>query len=314
MLHAGKAAQPDGQQARSAQVMQQAARAVGHSSATRLLFLENSPACHGTPTHAILADSQHLPAGHRCMLLDLRRLCVPPYAQYFVLPAPAIVDLPWVRCVLKKNFPRLPRFFAAYLDETLLDRPCALQTFVPLVTLIPLYQSDTGGAASACPVLLDTCSELLEREGYQALFHTHTAVLPRHFGPVAPTTETTTGMLPCAATVSDIPFGALIDPLTNIQSAPLEIFAASARARFVSCTIRGNVVEGLLSFVTAQLGEVHETFDADMYSVVPQVFFGPEGRPTVFLQHLILPLPMLCGLTHDPFSRSQFSLCFMRQS
>ena len=223
------------------QVLQASAAAVGHSHASRLLFLENSPVCYGTPPHAIVADSQDLAGGHRWILIDLRRLCIPPYSQFFVMPAPAIVDLPWVRCVLRQNFQRLPHLFVAYLDETLLDRPCALQSVVPLVTVLPLLGGRFDRIATVAPALLDTCSELLSRTGYQALFHALSGrqqpSAVRH-GP----TSTTTGMLPSVADGHDVCFGALVDPLTNIQSATLDLFVASAQTRYVSCSVRGNVV------------------------------------------------------------------------
>ena len=50
---------------RPLQVMQQSATIIGHASASRLLFLENSPVCYGTPPHAILVDSHGPPDGFR---------------------------------------------------------------------------------------------------------------------------------------------------------------------------------------------------------------------------------------------------------
>ena len=150
------------------QAMRLASVAVGHTTASRLMFLENSPLCCGTPPHAVLVDASGLPDGHRWALFDLRRLCMPPYPHYYVLPVPPIVDLPWVRCMLRQNFPRMSHSFGA--DEVLLDRPCAVQTSVPLLTVVPLLAGCPGVAAHALPTLLDTCSELVHRQGYQAVF------------------------------------------------------------------------------------------------------------------------------------------------
>ena len=266
-------------QCRPFQVMRLASAAIGHTTASRLLFLENSPLCFGTPPHAILVDSHDLPEGHRWALFDLRRLCVPPYPQYFVLPVPSIVDLPWVRCVFKQNFPRLPHSFAAYLDEVLLDRPCAVQASAPLITVVSLLTGSHVAAAHALPTLLDTCSELVQRPGYQALFM---AASPSWAAQApAVTTSTTTGMQVEAE--AEVPAGALVDPITDIQHSPIEVFVASAMTRFVSCTVTGNVVlEDFLSFITVQLGSVQETFNADRYGMVPRVFFGPTGNPVLF--------------------------------
>ena len=282
-------------------VLRAAAAAVGHSRATRLLFLENSPVCHGTPPHAIVTDSQDLPDGHRWMLIDLRRLCMPPYTTYFVLPAPAIVDLPWVRCVLRRNFQRLPHLFAAYLDETLLDRPCALQSSVPLVTVLPLLVGSQDRTAVAAPALLDTCSELLCRAGYRALYF---ALAGRQHptGDRCTTTSTTTGMLPRVSPEHDSTFGALHDPLTNVQSRTLDVFVASAQTKYVSYSIRGNVVlEDLLSFATVQLGGVQQTYSADQYAAVPRTFFGPTGRPTLFFTASNIGSPNTVWVDARPF-------------
>ena len=287
---------------RPAQTMHAAAAATGNSHARRLLFLEHSPVCYGTPPHAILTDAQHLPDGHRWILIDLRRVCVPPYPFFFVMPAPPLVDLPWVRCALRYNFPRLPHFFVAYLDDTLLDRPCALQASAPLLTVTPLLPGSTDRLLLEAPALLDTCSELLTRSGYRALFDAaHDCTFAQ--SAMAATSTTTTGMQ--QATDEGLPFGALLDPITRIQSVPLEVFAASARTRFVSCTVTGNVVlEDLLSFVTMQIDELQEVYNADRCAIVPRIFFGPDGKPAMFMAFsnpdsptaVFLPHPVLVNV------------------
>ena len=268
---------------RPAQTMQAAAAAMGSAQTSRLLFLEHSPACYGTPPHAILTGSQQPPEGHRWMLIDLRRVCIPPYPSFFVMPVPPLIDLPWVRCAIRHNFPRLPHFFVAYLDDTLPDRPCVIQATVPLLTVIPMLSGSTEKVAlpGPAPSLLDTCSELLHRQGHHALFSA--APYSMTSARTATTTSTTaTGMLPLPA--SGLPFGALPDPITSIQSVSIAVYTASAHTRFVSCTITGTVaLEDLLSYVTTQLDEVAEIYNADRFTAVPRVFLGPDGRPTLFL-------------------------------
>ena len=260
------------------QVMQTAAAAVRHPRAGRLLFLENSPVCYGTPPHAIVVDSHNPPEGYRWALFDLRRLCTPPYPSFFVLPVPSIVDLPWIRAMFRQNFPRLSHHFAAYLEETLLDRPCAVQASVPLLTVLPLHVG-CPEFAQAVLVLLDTCGELVCRNGYQALFFAASSST-MHGGLTSTTTTTGVQCLPRP----EPPFGALIDPLTDIQRAPLWVFMASSHTRYVSCSVSSNVVlEDLLSFLSVQLGEVHETYSADRYGLMPRIFFSPEGHSTLFL-------------------------------
>ena len=279
------------------QVMQTVAAAVRHPRAGRLLFLENSPVCYGTPPHAIVVDSHNPPEGYRWALFDLRRLCTPPYPSFFVLPVPSIVDLPWIRAMFQQNFPRLSHHFAAYLDETLLDRPCAVQASVPLVTVLPLHVGCPESLAQAVPVLLDTCGELVCRTGYQALFFA--ASSSTMLGGMTSTT-TTTGVqcLPRP----EPPFGALIDPLTDIQRAPLWVFMASSHTRYVSCSVSSNVVlEDLLSYLTVQLGEVHETYSADRYGLMPRIFFSPDGHPTLFLTASNAGSPITVWVDARPF-------------
>ena len=215
-----------------------------------------------------------------------------------MLPIPPIVDLPWVRCVFQQNFPRLPHFFAAYLDEVLLDRPCAVQASTPLLTILPLVMGSQVLLTTATPALLDTCGELVKRAGYQATFFAATST--PHRGRRPPSTTTTTGVR--CQVPADPPFGALVDPLTNIHHNPLRVFAASSYTRYVSCTIDGNVVlEDLLSFVTMQLGEVHETFSGDKYGLMPRVYFSPEGDPTLFLTVTNSGSPTMVWVDARPF-------------
>ena len=271
--------------ARPFSLLAQARTDVGHPRAERFAFLQASPCEAGTPPHALITDSLVLPDGFRWSVWDMRRVGHAPLLPYFVLPIPAIVDLQWVRCALRKNFPSISSATVAYVDWDLLDRPCAVHSTVPLVTLVP--PGNFGNHEG--PAILETVTLLVHRPGSLANLWAgaRQRIMPRSLSggfysvPGASTTLSTTW---ATAFSSGPPAGALLDPIGGLSCRPITVYAASAATRFVSCTIRQNaVLADLISFITEQLSDIHEAFPDDVYAAFPRILFDPAEQPNVFL-------------------------------